>query len=72
MDPSEYFILVLFIALGLFSIVAAAFNFDWYFETSGAMTFVKWLGRKGARIFYVLLGIGLITCGVAGLLYWTN
>lgn len=70
MEPSEYFILVLFIALGLFSIVAAIFNFDWYFKTSGAMTFVNWLGRSGARIFYVLLGMGLIACGVLGLVYW--
>ena len=50
MDPSEYFILSLFIALGLFSIVAAICNFDWYFKTSGAMTFVNWFGRGGARI----------------------
>ncbi|WP_455643077.1 Imm17 family immunity protein, partial [Parabacteroides sp.] len=47
MEPTEYFILILFIALGVFSIVAAALNLDWYFQTSGAMTFVKWLGRKG-------------------------
>lgn len=70
MGPSEYFILILFIALGAFSIVAALFDFDWYFETSGATTFVRWLGRKGARIFYALLGAGLIACGTAGLLYW--
>ncbi|CAK7038543.1 MAG: hypothetical protein PARBA_04161 [Parabacteroides sp.] len=70
MGPSEYFILILFIALGAFSIVAALFDFDWYFETSGATTFVKWLGRKGARVFYALLGAGLIACGMAGLLYW--
>ncbi len=70
MGPSEYFILILFIALGAFSIVAALFNFDWYFETSGATTFVRWLGRKGARVFYTLLGAGLIACGTAGLLYW--
>ncbi|RHJ79334.1 immunity 17 family protein [Parabacteroides sp. AM08-6] len=70
MEPSEYFILALFVGLGLFSIVAAVFNFDWYFQTSGAMTFVKWLGRPGARIFYALLGCGLIACGVLGLLYW--
>lgn len=70
MDPSEYMILAIFIALGLFSVVAALFNFDWYFETSGAMTFVKWLGRGGARIFYLLLGLALMTCGVLGLLYW--
>ena len=66
MDPSEYFILSLFIALGLFSIVAAICNFDWYFKTSGAMTFVNWFGR----IFYALLGIGLIACGALGLMYW--
>ena len=71
MLPTEYFILILFIALGLFSIVASIMNLDWYFQTSGAMTFVKWLGRKGARIFYFLLGLGLITCGILGLGYWT-
>ena len=78
MDPSEYFILSLFIALGLFSIVAAICNFDWYFKTSGAMTFVNWFGRGGARIFYALLGIGLIACCPQflcwflnmGLMYW--
>ena len=70
MTPSEYFILVLFIALGLFSVVSAIFNFDWYFQTSGAMTFVRWFGRRGARVFYALLGLGLIACGTLGLLYW--
>ena len=70
MEPSEYFILILFITLGIFSIIAAILNLDWYFQTYGAMTFVKWLGRKGARIFYVLLGLGLIACGVTGLVFW--
>ena len=70
MEPSEYFILVLFIGLGAFSLIAAAFNFDWYFQTSGAMTFVRRFGRGGARIFYAILGAGLIACGVAGLIYW--
>ena len=55
MEPTEYFILILFIALGIFSVIAAILNLDWYFQTSGAMTFVMWLGRKGARIFYALL-----------------
>ncbi len=70
MSPSEYFILVLFIALGLFSLIAALFNFDWYFQTGGAKTFVNQLGRTGARWFYALLGIGLIACGIAGFIYW--
>lgn len=70
MGPSEYFILVIFIALGLFSLIAAILNIDWYFKTSGAATFIKLFGRQGARIFYGLLGLALIACGVCGLLYW--
>ena len=58
MEPTDYFILAVFIALGLFSLIAALFNLDWYFNTSGASTFVHKLGRGGARIFYALLGLG--------------
>lgn len=70
MEPTDYFMLAIFIALGVFSLIAAIFNFDWYFETSGAATFVHKFGRKGARIFYALLGAALIGCGVLGLIYW--
>ena len=70
MEPTDYFILAIFIALGAFSLVAAIFNFDWYFETSGATTFVNKFGRKGARIFYALLELALIGCGTLGLIYW--
>ena len=70
MQPSEYFILVLFIVLGAFSITASVLYLDLYFETDGARIFVKRFGRNGARIFYVLLGIGLIACGVVGFIYW--
>lgn len=69
MEPTEYFILILY-RIRIFSVIAAILNLDWYFQTSGAMTFVRWLGRKGARIFYALLGLGLIACGVAGLIFW--
>ena len=68
MTPSEYFIFALFIGLGVFSVVAAVLDLEWYFQTSAAQTFVRWLGRTGARLFYVLLGIGLISCGVLAIL----
>lgn len=70
MDPSEYFILILFIILGTLSVFAAVLNSDWYFKTGGAQPFVEYWGRRGARIFYVLLGLGLILCGILGLIYW--
>ncbi|OUO53893.1 hypothetical protein B5F77_04655 [Parabacteroides sp. An277] len=70
MAPSEYFILILFIALGLFSLVAAIWNIDWYFQTDGARMFVRRMGRNGARVFYALLGLALVACGVAGFIIW--
>ena len=70
MAPSEYFIFALFIGLGLFSVVAVSLKQEWYFQTSAAQTFVRWLGRTGARLFYVLLGVGLIACGVLAILYY--
>lgn len=70
MEPSEYLILILFICLGLFSIIASLLNLDWYFQTDGAKIFVRKLGRNGARIFYAVLGTALIGCGILGLIYW--
>ena len=70
MDPSIIFTFAIFIALGVFSIIAAAFNIEWYFQTSGAATFIRMFGRKGARVFYLLLGITLVICGSVGILYY--
>lgn len=70
MNPADYFIFVLFIALGCFSITAAIFNFEWYFRTSAAQGFVQRLGRTGARWFYAALGLLLAGCGVLGLACW--
>lgn len=70
MAISEYFILSLFIFLGIVAIVASGSNADWFFKTSSASTFVHWLGRGGARIFYILLGIVLIACGITGFIHW--
>lgn len=68
METSEILIFCIFIALGLFSLIAAIRNYEWYFSTHGAAMFIKWFGRKGARIFYAVLGVLLIFCGVTGLL----
>lgn len=70
MTFAEYFILGLFVFLGLFSVISASFNFDWFFQTNGAMTFVKWMGRTGARLFYICLGLALILCGILGFINW--
>ncbi len=64
METSEYLVLAIFIIAGFFSLVSSIFNFDWYFNSRKASTFVTFLGRTGARIFYGLLGIALIIAGI--------
>jgi len=67
MQTSEYLFLLLFIGIGGLALSAAVFNFEWFFSTRQANTFINWLGRLGARLFYAILGLGLIVCGVVGL-----
>jgi hypothetical protein len=53
-----------FIAGGIFSIVAEIKDWNWFMNHRKAWIFVKLLGRKGARIFYVALGIFVIFLAV--------
>jgi len=59
------------IGAGAFSVICAAADFDWFMNNRKAAFFVAMFGRNGARVFYVVLGLGLIGLGVglsAGLL----
>jgi hypothetical protein len=55
---------ILLIVVGLFSIVCAVLDFDWFFNSRKSQLFVKMFGRNGARIFYALLGIFIIAMGI--------
>lgn len=66
---ADYFIILLFVFLGLFLVAASAMNLEWFFRTNGASTFVNWLGRTGARILYGLLGLIQIVCGISYYFY---
>jgi hypothetical protein len=63
-ETSEYLVLTIFVLTGSISLTAAIFNFDWYFRSRKAATFVENFGRNGARVFYGLLGIALISSGI--------
>lgn len=51
---------VLIALAGLFSIMGAAMNWDWFIESRKARLFLKLFGRTGCRIFYGLLGVFII------------
>ena len=54
---------LLFVALGVFTALAAALDWEWWMGGRKARFFVVLFGRGGARMFYALLGIGLIVLG---------
>jgi hypothetical protein len=54
---------LMFVGAGIFSVCGAAFDWDWFIDSSKARFFVPIFGRTGARIFYAILGIVLAVIG---------
>ena len=54
---------IILILAGLYSIIGAIGNWDWFMENRKARRWVKLIGRNRARIFYILLGTILIVIG---------
>jgi len=58
---------IFFVLAGLFSIICAIKNWDFFMNNRKAYIWVKLFGRNGARIFYGILGliISLIGLGIS-------
>ena len=54
---------LIIVAAGVFSICGAIFDWDWFINSRKARFFVSILGRTGARIFYGVLGVGIVVLG---------
>ncbi|SHG13787.1 Immunity protein 17 [Bacteroides luti] len=63
MNP-KYVVQGLFIVAGIISILAALFNWNWFFSAQNAQFIVRNIGRKWARVFYGTLGLILIAAAV--------
>lgn len=61
---AHYVIQGLFVIAGLVSILAAALNWDWFFNARNAQLIVRNVGRHRARLFYGILGVILIVMAV--------
>lgn len=59
----EIGVLAVFIIMGLFCIICAVMDFNWFMNSRKAQRMSKMLGRNGARVFYVIIGIILIILG---------
>ena len=54
---------IILIFAGLYTLIGAIGNWNWFMESRKAGRWVKIAGRNGARVFYILFGTVLIIIG---------
>ena len=54
---------IILVFAGLYAVIGAIGNWDWFMENRKAIRWVKLIGRDKARVFYILLGTVLIVIG---------
>ncbi len=65
---SETTINIIFILIGVFTFCGAWFEWNFFFKSRKAQTIVKLFGMKGAKIFYLVLGIAFFSVGLLDLI----
>lgn len=61
---APYFMIIIFAITGIIALLAALFNWGWFFTAQNAQYVVKLYGRHKARIIYGALGLVLILMAV--------
>lgn len=60
----HYLLQGIFVLVGLLAILAALFNWDWFFTAHNTQFVVNNVGRSRARLFYAVLGLLMIATGI--------
>lgn len=60
----HYIIQALFVLVGMLALLAALFNWDWFFTAHNTRFIVVNAGRKRARLFYAAIGLLMIATGI--------
>jgi hypothetical protein len=53
-----------FVLAGIFTMCGGLFNWNWFVLSRRARLIVRILGRGGARIFYVVVGVVFLVVGL--------
>ena len=59
---SQYIVQGIFAVAGIISLLAAIFDWEWFFTARNTQFAVKSVGRKRARLFYVYWELFLSEC----------
>jgi hypothetical protein len=65
---SDQLLGILILLAGLFAMAGGILNWNWFMNNRRARIFVNVLGRGGARVFYVGLGLLLAVMGLLAML----
>ncbi|MGL5273166.1 MAG: immunity 17 family protein [Phocaeicola sp.] len=60
----HYVMQAIFAIMGLISILASLFNWEWFFAAQNTEFITSRIGRTGARIFYAAVGLVLIALAI--------
>lgn len=60
----HFVVQVIFLLTGLVALLAAVFNWEWFFTTDNSSFLVKRLGRNGARWAYGIIGTLFIATAI--------
>lgn len=61
---AHYIIQSVFVLVGILSLMASVFNWEWFFTAQNSQFIVRTLGRNKSRIFYAILGLAMIAAGI--------
>ena len=62
------FYLILFAIVGLVSLLTALLCPDWLLSSRGARIWINAFGKRGAHIFYIIIGVALLSAAAFGLI----
>jgi hypothetical protein len=68
MNLEHFFVGGVAVLLGGLALLAAIHNRDWYYQLPKTRWIENRWGRRGARIFYAILGVALLALGIFVLL----
>lgn len=54
---------ILIVSCGLFAIVCAARDYEWFMGHRKAQLLIKIIGRTATRLFYITIGVALTVVG---------
>ena len=60
----HFILLGLFILAGILSLLAALFNWNWFFNTNNVQGLIRRFGLKRTRCFYAIMGLVFITMAI--------